>query len=122
MARGALSAIHIRQLDGPCPRFGAALTASPPSIAPMPSSSLVRALALSCHPIPALAVTALSAGLAALAHLPVGRGLLLTATILTGQLSIGWGNDYLDAERDRAVAGASHHCHETWSPTTCAGC
>jgi len=69
----------------------------------MPSSSLVRALALSCHPLPSLAVTALSAGLAALAHLPVGRGVLLTATVFTGQLSIGWSNDYLDAERDRAV-------------------
>ena len=58
---------------------------------------------MSCHPLPAVAVTALSAGLAALAHLPVGRGALLTATVLTGQLSIGWSNDYLDAERDRAV-------------------
>jgi 4-hydroxybenzoate polyprenyltransferase len=45
----------------------------------------------------------LSAGLAALAALPVGRGLLLTAAVFTGQLSIGWSNDYLDAERDRAV-------------------
>ena len=69
----------------------------------MPSSSLVRALALSCHPLPSVAVTALSAGLAALAHLPLGRGVLLTATVFTGQLSIGWSNDYLDAERDRAV-------------------
>src|SRR5476651_824022 len=69
----------------------------------MPSSSRVRALALSCHPLPSVAVSALSAGLAALAHLPVGRGVLLTATVFTGQLSIGWSNDYLDAERDRAV-------------------
>ena len=69
----------------------------------MPSSSLVRALALSCHPLPSVAVTALSAGLAALANLPMGRGLLLTATVFTGQLSIGWSNDYLDAARDRAV-------------------
>ena len=69
----------------------------------MPSSSQVRALALSCHPLPSVAVTALSAGLAALAHLPMGRGVLLTATVFTGQLSIGWSNDYLDAERDRAV-------------------
>jgi len=50
-----------------------------------------------------LAVTTLSAGLAALAHLPVGRAGLLTATVFTGQLSIGWSNDYLDANRDRAV-------------------
>jgi 4-hydroxybenzoate polyprenyltransferase len=62
----------------------------------------VRALALSCHPVPTLAVTALSAGLAGLADLPFGRGVLVTAAVLTGQLSIGWSNDYLDAERDRA--------------------
>lgn len=68
----------------------------------MPSSS-VRALALACHPIPSVTVTALSGGLAALAQLPLGRGVLLTAAVFTGQLSIGWSNDYLDAERDRAV-------------------
>lgn len=45
----------------------------------------------------------MSAGLAALAGLPVGRGALVTAAVFTGQLSIGWSNDYLDAERDRAV-------------------
>ena len=69
----------------------------------MSSSTLVRALALSCHPIPSLAVTALTAGLAALASLPPGRGLLVTAAVFAGQLSIGWSNDYIDAERDRAV-------------------
>jgi len=67
------------------------------------SSRLVRALALSCHPLPSAAVTAMSAGLAALADLPAGRGVLVTAAVFTGQLSIGWSNDYLDAERDRAV-------------------
>jgi 4-hydroxybenzoate polyprenyltransferase len=70
----------------------------------MSSNSLVRALALSCHPIPSLAVTTLTAGLAGLAGLPLGRGVLVTAAVFTGQLSIGWSNDYIDAERDRAVA------------------
>ena len=70
----------------------------------MSSNSLVRALALSCHPIPSLAVTTLTAGLAGLAGLPLGRGVLVTAAVFTGQLSIGWSNDYRDAERDRAVA------------------
>jgi 4-hydroxybenzoate polyprenyltransferase len=65
--------------------------------------SLARALALSCHPIPSLAVTALSAGLCALADLPLARAVLVVAAVLTGQLSIGWSNDYLDADRDRAV-------------------
>lgn len=69
----------------------------------MPSTTLVRALAQSCHPIPSLAVTVLTAGLAALAGLPLGRGILVTTAVFTGQLSIGWSNDYLDAERDRAV-------------------
>lgn len=69
----------------------------------MAPSVSVRALALSCHPIPSLAVTAVTAGLAALAGLPFGRGVLVTAAVFTGQLSIGWSNDYLDAERDRAV-------------------
>lgn len=69
----------------------------------MSPSRLIRALALACHPIPSLAVTAVSAGLASLAGLPLGRGALVVATVFAGQLSIGWSNDYLDAERDRAV-------------------
>jgi len=69
----------------------------------MSPTTLVRALALSCHPVPSVAVTALTAGLAALANLPLGRGILVTAAVFTGQLSIGWSNDFIDAERDRAV-------------------
>lgn len=69
----------------------------------MSSPGRVRALALACHPIPALAVTLLGAGLAHLADLSAARMALVTAAVLTGQLSIGWSNDYLDAERDRAV-------------------
>ena len=69
----------------------------------MSRSTLVPALARSCHPIPTLAVTALTAGLAGLAGLPLSRGILVTAAIFTGQLSIGWSNDYIDAERDKAV-------------------
>lgn len=69
----------------------------------MSSSQVFRALALSCHPIPSVAVTAISAGLAVLADLPLGRGALVTGAVFTGQLSIGWSNDYLDAERDRAA-------------------
>jgi len=61
-------------------------------------------LALACHPAPTVAVTALTAGLAALAGLPWGTGLLVVGAVFTGQLSIGWSNDALDAARDR-VAG-----------------
>jgi len=67
---------------------------------------LIRSLALSCHPLPSVAVAAISAGLAALADLSLGRGALVTATVFAGQLSIGWSNDYLDAERDRAAGRA----------------
>jgi len=67
------------------------------------SSQWVRALALSSHPIPSVAVTAVGAGLATLADLPWGRGALVTGAVFTGQLSIGWSNDYLDAERDRVA-------------------
>ena len=34
--------------------------------------------------------------------MPWRNGLLVTAAVFTGQLTIGWGNDLLDRERDRA--------------------
>src|SRR5450759_1233076 len=49
----------------------------------MSSSQLIRALALSCHPIPSVAVTAISAGLVALADLPIGRVALVTGAVFT---------------------------------------
>ncbi len=63
----------------------------------------VRGLALACHPGPTLAVSVFTALLAWSAGLTLGRGLLVTAAVLTGQLSIGWCNDLVDARRDRAV-------------------
>lgn len=41
--------------------------------------------------------------LAAGAGLGVGQVMLLGAAVFTGQLSIGWSNDWIDATRDRAV-------------------
>ena len=73
---------------------------SGPAAPHRPASS--AALALSCHPLPTVAVTAISAGLAALAGLSLGRGALLVAAVFAGQLSIGWSNDAIDAARDRA--------------------
>jgi len=61
-----------------------------------------RALVLSCHPLPTVAVPAISACLAALAGLSIGRAALLIAAVFAGQLSIGWSNDAIDAARDRA--------------------
>lgn len=78
------------QLVSPAPRATAA--------------GVVRGLALSCHPGPTVAVTALTTALAA------GSGTTLRATVavalavLAGQLSIGWSNDWIDAARDRTVA------------------
>ena len=75
----------------------------------MPGSAvagLTRGLVLACHPGPTLAVTVLTALLASSAGHSVPRGLLVTAAVFTGQLSIGWSNDLLDARRDRAVGRA----------------
>lgn len=55
------------------------------------------------HGGPALAVTALSAAIALGTGLGPGRTALVVAAVLTSQLSIGWSNDLLDLERDRAV-------------------
>ena len=61
----------------------------------------VAGLARSCHPVPALAVTVIAAALAVRAGNDAGRAALVTATVFVGQLSIGWSNDAIDAERDR---------------------
>jgi 4-hydroxybenzoate polyprenyltransferase len=73
---------------------------------PNPWRSGVRtaiALAASCHPIPTVGVTLLVTVLAAVAG---NRGLtvaLIALAVLTGQVSIGWSNDLIDADRDTAV-------------------
>ncbi len=66
-------------------------------------SSTLRALALACHPIPTAGVTAISAGLAALAGLSFPVGAVFCSAVLAGQLSIGWSNDWIDAARDRSA-------------------
>lgn len=55
-------------------------------------------LARACHPDACVAVTAV----AVLLGVAAGRGSLplIGAAVLTGQLAIGWCNDYLDAPRD----------------------
>src|SRR6476659_661201 len=73
------------------------------AVPPVTPTGLMRGLALSCHPLPTIAVTAISAGLAALAGLSPARGALLVAAVFAGQLSIGWSNDAIDAARDRAT-------------------
>jgi 4-hydroxybenzoate polyprenyltransferase len=60
-----------------------------------------RALAGACHPMPSVAVTAFATALAVSAGLAPERVLLVGLAVLTGQLSVGWLNDYVDRELDR---------------------
>ena len=64
----------------------------------------VRAMVAATHPGPAVAVTVVGTLLAVAAGAGPGRTALVSAAVLAGQLSIGWSNDWLDADRDRAVA------------------
>ena len=66
----------------------------------------LRALVLATHLGPAVAVTLVATLLGIAAGLPAGRAGLVCAAVLAGQASIGWSNDWLDADRDRAVARA----------------
>ncbi len=61
------------------------------------------ALALSSHPGPTLAVSAITVLLGADAGLGPGRLMLLGSAVLLGQVSVGLSNDWLDADRDRAA-------------------
>ena len=73
---------------------------------PSPPRAVARrlvALSGACHPAPTAAVTGLSTVLGAALGLCATRLVLLAAAVLTGQLSIGWSNDVLDASRDTRV-------------------
>lgn len=60
------------------------------------------ALARASHLEPTLAVTALTTALAVSAGRGVGS-VWVAAAVLCGQLSVGWANDYVDRDRDRAA-------------------
>ncbi|HEX6756490.1 MAG TPA: UbiA family prenyltransferase [Mycobacteriales bacterium] len=62
--------------------------------------AVVRGLVRATHPEPTVAVTAVSAALAAAVGRGVAGTLAATAAVLAGQLSVGWMNDYLDRDRD----------------------
>ncbi|MDP9444496.1 MAG: UbiA family prenyltransferase [Actinomycetota bacterium] len=64
---------------------------------------IARSLLRASHPVPAVAVTVLAMLLAVGQYDDVGMVALLTAAAFTGQLTIGWSNDLVDAERDRQV-------------------
>jgi 4-hydroxybenzoate polyprenyltransferase len=65
--------------------------------------SRLRLLLASSHPGPSVTVTVLAAVIAAAAGRPVWLVVLVAVTVFAGQLSIGLANDWIDADRDRAV-------------------
>ena len=66
-------------------------------------ASRLRALALSTHPGPGIAVTVVAVLLGVGVQLAPWRVVLLGLAVLANQVSVGLSNDWLDAERDRAV-------------------
>ena len=62
----------------------------------------VRLLA-AAHPLPSVAVTVLATAVSAAAGRSWWGCALVAAAVLSGQLSIGWGNDLLDRARDDAA-------------------
>jgi 4-hydroxybenzoate polyprenyltransferase len=68
------------------------------------AASVARALVGASHPEPCAAVTVTATVLSAAAGRSPAGCVLVAATVLTGQLSVGWCNDTVDRERDR-IAG-----------------
>ncbi|ROS23353.1 4-hydroxybenzoate polyprenyltransferase [Rathayibacter sp. PhB127] len=66
-------------------------------------TSRVRLLLASSHPGPTVTVTVLATVLAAASGHAPGTVVLVALAVLAGQLSIGLANDWIDADRDRAV-------------------
>lgn len=62
------------------------------------------ALLASCHPGPSVVVTGVAVALAAAEGRSTAGLAAVGAAVLSGQLSVGWHNDWLDAERDRRSA------------------
>ncbi|QCR45234.1 1,4-dihydroxy-2-naphthoate prenyltransferase [Curtobacterium sp. SGAir0471] len=65
--------------------------------------STVRLLFASSHPGPTVTVTILAAVIAAAVGHPWWLVVLVALAVVAGQLSIGLANDWIDADRDRAV-------------------
>jgi 4-hydroxybenzoate polyprenyltransferase len=72
-------------------------------VTPTGRPSTARLLFASSHPGPTVTVTVLAAVIAAAVGHPVWVVVLVAATVVAGQLSIGLANDWIDADRDRAV-------------------
>ena len=70
-----------------------------------PAARSAAALVRASHPEPTAAVTAIATALAVSTGLGL-RSLWVAAAFLTGQLSVGWSNDWIDAARDARNARA----------------
>ena len=66
----------------------------------------LRSLIAACHPGPVVAVTTIATLLALAVDATVRTVALVCASFFVGQLSIGWSNDWIDAERDAAAGRA----------------
>jgi 4-hydroxybenzoate polyprenyltransferase len=67
------------------------------------ATTTLRGLALASHAGPTAVVTVLAGFFAVGVGSGAGTTALVTAAVLSGQLSVGWSNDWLDARRDLAV-------------------
>lgn len=63
----------------------------------------ILSLILSSHPLTAVSMTVALTAAAALSGRPADECLLVAATVLCGQLTVGWLNDVVDRDRDREV-------------------
>jgi 4-hydroxybenzoate polyprenyltransferase len=64
---------------------------------------VTRALVIATHAAPTATVTVVMTAFAVSVGRGVGGSVLVAATVLSGQLSVGWSNDYLDRFRDDVV-------------------
>ncbi len=64
-------------------------------------------LVIASHPIPTVAVTALGLTVGIAFGVTPPTLAILGGALLFGQLSVGWSNDWIDANRDRTVARSS---------------
>ncbi|MBW8172616.1 UbiA family prenyltransferase [Ornithinimicrobium sp. Arc0846-15] len=72
----------------------------------MTARQVTLSLIKSAHPLPTAAVTVLTVGLVVGAGGAWVDGLVVVFAVFAGQLVIGWSNDLIDTERDRAVGRA----------------
>lgn len=82
---------------------GGAAVPLPEAVAARGPAAVLAGLVRACHPEPVAAVTGLITALAAASGRGPGGCALVAAAVFTGQLSVGWCNDRVDAARDVAA-------------------